>query len=438
MIGNFPVPYPDELFYSICARFADRVRYQTQAGVPLDLFGAPQPNQSMEFPSRLEHLVANLPPGHPTTVKVLVLHHTMFPYYAPFLPADRVDRIWDSMKGELSRGWTSYARVSGAVNRSKWLRFCKECVAQDRKTYGETYWHRTHQLPGYEICGIHGTALLSSQVPVRRRRRLALFEPAELVVDDTGITEFPIPTEWHEFLRRLSSDINWLLVNPETSYEDPDLIRKRHRGFVGDAGLMNRNGTLQLQRLNRCVQAYYPEGLLDFLACNFNPNSKHSWAANLVKARSDHEQHPLHHLLMIQFLGLTVQEFFSAPVVNDNHEVVSQGLDSQSMPFGCGPWPCLNPICRSFQQLSIAHVSIDRSFDGERPRGRFVCECGFKYARLGPDQCPEDSFRMARIEDYGHLWKEALTAYWNDPDLNLKQVAKLLGVLPASVKLASL
>ncbi len=42
MIGSFPVGHPDELLYSICARYGDRMSYPERTSISQELFGAPQ------------------------------------------------------------------------------------------------------------------------------------------------------------------------------------------------------------------------------------------------------------------------------------------------------------------------------------------------------------------------------------------------------------
>jgi hypothetical protein len=45
-----------------------------------------------------------------------------------------------------------------------YLKFCSLCLEQDLKIYGETYWHRSHQMHGIKICLIHNQALCDSKV----------------------------------------------------------------------------------------------------------------------------------------------------------------------------------------------------------------------------------------------------------------------------------
>ena len=53
---------------------------------------------------------------------------------------------------------------------------------------------------------------------------------------------------------------------------------------------------------------------------------------------------------------------------------------------------------------------------------------------LGLECCQEDTFRATRVEAYGQVWDKALTAAWEDPRLNLRQLADRLETLPDLVK----
>lgn len=61
MIGCFPDPYPDELLYSVCARFHERVQYPNKKSTIRELFGSITATAVVDLPSNLGNLVAALP-----------------------------------------------------------------------------------------------------------------------------------------------------------------------------------------------------------------------------------------------------------------------------------------------------------------------------------------------------------------------------------------
>ena len=67
MLTYFPVPYPDELFYSVIARYSDVMQYPSISAIFRELFGANK-MPSVLFARGLQHLVKILPEGHSYTV----------------------------------------------------------------------------------------------------------------------------------------------------------------------------------------------------------------------------------------------------------------------------------------------------------------------------------------------------------------------------------
>lgn len=129
MIGYFPEAYPDELFYSICARFSDKMQYPAKQALSQELFGMETAQAIVDLPIHLEKFINVLPPGHHYTIDRLIDDHTLFPFYRPFLPADFQHRLRYCMQKDtynviltLIRG-TAYSHLSALGC----LRFCPPC-----------------------------------------------------------------------------------------------------------------------------------------------------------------------------------------------------------------------------------------------------------------------------------------------------------------------
>lgn len=174
MIGHFPTAYPDELLYSICSRFGDRVQYPNNEAINTELFGARGGAAIIDLPSHLNYLASNLPHTNEDScrqfVDKLIDNNTLLPLYRPFLPAERVEQIRVAMGS--SSGSTIHNKagiIQSTINLPDWLRYCPACVEDDRKQFGECYWHRLHQVPGVEVCPLHNVFLENSTVRARNR-----------------------------------------------------------------------------------------------------------------------------------------------------------------------------------------------------------------------------------------------------------------------------
>ncbi len=167
MIPCFPDPFPDEILYSVWARYRDRVQYSDEAKVTEELFGGTV-GVIVDLPCYLKYLVEHLPPGNSYTVDWLVDHHTLFPFYGPFLPQERYDRLREQMISGPGSALHTRAGISRlSIPSPIVLRYCPICVKRDREQHGEAYWHRLHQVPGVEICPEHMTILENSAVYTR-------------------------------------------------------------------------------------------------------------------------------------------------------------------------------------------------------------------------------------------------------------------------------
>lgn len=160
MIGFFPDPYPDELLYSVLARFQARAGYLPLKALVRHMFAADSAIPVLEVPHRIQILVSLLPPGHWYTVESLIQGHTIMPLLQPFMQPDRVQRLITHLRSsDRSKTRIRYGFQDSSVPLPKWLRFCPVCLTEDQERFGEPYWHRTHQVPGVEVCPVHGVFL---------------------------------------------------------------------------------------------------------------------------------------------------------------------------------------------------------------------------------------------------------------------------------------
>ena len=138
MIGGFVDLYPDELLYSGMARYADWIDYPTKTAICQDLLGAKRVQPILDLPNRLNYLISVLPPGHQYTADGLIDHHTLLPFYAPFMPADRVERVRQIMCSDDRSGlYAIIGLLPGKIPAFLTLRFCPVCADENRQHYGE-------------------------------------------------------------------------------------------------------------------------------------------------------------------------------------------------------------------------------------------------------------------------------------------------------------
>ena len=178
MIGFFPEIYEDELLYSQLCRYYQRTGYTRYIFAIDDLFMHRTVHPVIEWVNEYTHdAMAHITKD--SGFETMVRMHTMFPAYTRFLPKERRS---SALRSLLTCDGNYYNLIAGQTPRKKrYLRYCPDCAKEDRKRFGETYWHRKHQIIHVDICPQHKCYLMDSMVQIGSKVKPGLF-PAETEV----------------------------------------------------------------------------------------------------------------------------------------------------------------------------------------------------------------------------------------------------------------
>lgn len=428
MIGYFPTPYRDgscparnESFYSACARYGSFAGYTTATSVNLDLFGSRAPRVVAGIPARLGYFEHALPPGHRYPSARLIDEYTSFPYFAPFLTEERVARARAAMAANrplAAQVISGSAAVS--IRPADVPRYCPPCAREDRRKVKQAYWHRLHQLPGVEVCPAHEVFLEDAELPTPGAGRMHGYVTAQEAIGDPLPRHLSPSDPSHAVLLRLARDAEWLL-NQRNLMPGYDTLHRQYMTLLRRKGLATHGGVIKLQKLVDAVEQHYTPTLLLSLQCGIDRSKLSNWPSTIVPGlRKKKYHHPLRHLLLIQFLGVTAEEFFTG--------------DLDDEPFGRGPWPCLNPVCGDYKKPVILACSVSYRSTmcsgslATRPVGTFECRCGFAYETVcaAQDGKHDDQSRTPRVVTYGHVWDGELRALWADTTFSLVRIGARL------------
>lgn len=184
MIAFFPKLYPDELLYSLFARYYIKTGYAAYILAAQDLFINPKDNPNIEFINRLNDNIVNILTKN-ISFEDIILKNTMFPYYSKFLPYNRKIKAYQSFLNMDGNYYNLLLVPKRKDNTIRYLRYCPLCAIKDREKYGETYWHRIHQLVGVNICAIHNCYLADSNIPIIRKSSPMLVTAEEASIPQT-------------------------------------------------------------------------------------------------------------------------------------------------------------------------------------------------------------------------------------------------------------
>jgi hypothetical protein len=414
MIGWFPAPYPDETFDSLCYRYAERMKYPNKNAIGEDLFGKRIEGVAVDVPYHLAHFIDHIPPGSQITAAYIIENHSFLPYYRPFLDPETYAQMGAQIMGEQVG-----TNILGALSKFRkhvpvYLRYCPQCVGLDRQQQGETYWHRQHQLPGVRVCAEHTVWLEDSLIYAKYRNFSKGPTTAEAALQDICLQPRPLDTtKTAQRLLQLSQNSIWMLT--QNLNLDSEALFRQYRLALWQKGYLSPAGQLHRERFSQNFLDYYSEELLNDLGCKVSSQGMRlsNWTKHLEKRYQHVRFSPLQHLLLIQFLGEETGAFFSL-------------ANGKPLPFGAGPWPCLNKTCPHYRKLVITRCRI--YFDKNRPRAEFQCECGFTYRRWESDQT-QDLYSYGWVSAYGPVWDDKLRALWNEPGITLKVIQETLGIV---------
>lgn len=160
MIAFFPEIYPDELLYSQLARYHARsgnIRYIFTAE---ELYRHKTVHPDVEFINAYsEDALRCICKQKP--FEQVIEQHTMYPAYARFLPYERRQKAFDHLM-QREGVWSNDMAIPNSGKR--YLRYCPLCAAEDREQFGETYWHRSHQIQRVQVCPKHRCYLEDSSL----------------------------------------------------------------------------------------------------------------------------------------------------------------------------------------------------------------------------------------------------------------------------------
>ena len=169
--------------------------------------------------------------------------------------------------------------------------------------------------------------------------------------------------------------------------------------------------TINRKRLAQNLVDYYGKEFL--ILFDAYSSGTCAWIRQII----DHNeafQHPLHHLLLIHFLGGSAEAFFKG----------SGDTPPEYLPFGVPPYPCRNFVCEYHLRDVINEIEIIKVLG--MPCATFICPyCGFSYKRKGSIPKENQYSGRIRIVNYGRKWEETVIMLLTE-GLSPYQIARIV------------
>jgi hypothetical protein len=281
MLGFFPTLYRDELLYSAIARYQIRSGNLSPKSNIEELFNSRTITATADLPCGLDNLVQNLPTYSSVTADSLIQNHTLYPFSAPFLPPQRVKRVKESMKSDRGGNIHTTAGVMASeILTPQYFRFCPECLKSDLNNYGETYWHRIHQIQGVIFCPIHQIPLHNSQIPIQGMNKHQ-YETATESNCQTKDLKLEYSQRAISQLINLAQNIAELLENSYLSHT-LEWFTKRYQTLLIERGYANVSGRVKHEKLIDDFLYFYDIEFLEVIDSTVAYEDKSNWLTQIA------------------------------------------------------------------------------------------------------------------------------------------------------------
>ncbi len=284
-----PIPAPDELLYSVLARYSRMAGNLPPRLAAEHVLGSAQRAAVWDLPVHMKHAAELLGIPAPT----LIDSHTLFPYVASgLLHSHRLQlRRW--MMGD-RRGGSVHASsgiTASAVAATQHLRYCPQCARSDAQDWGAPVWRRLHQCPGVLWCSRHARPLMCSAVVVSARSHKHQALPLQLAMHSSDRPVLVVDPERADALARRTIE---LLAGAGPA--GANAWRLEHLAALDDRGWRTTGGRIRWSSLLPQARIALPQAWWASLGLRTDLEHPSHWLAGLLRAPR-RAAHPLLHLL---------------------------------------------------------------------------------------------------------------------------------------------
>lgn len=297
MISNFPMPYPDELIYSVIARYAVHNGILSPKYLTEELFNSRNLTPTYDLPSHLDRLAGYLP-GHYDAL-ILISQHTLLPIYQPFQPDTVMRYAVQALRTEQYQSLhTKLGKNASRIKAVSFFRFCPHCWQEQMEQYGEVYWKRSWQITGYEYCTGHQQPLFISSIPCNGIDRKFYFAHLNALKESSQLVFNPQDVNHHIELAGLIEEL--LAHSTPFNVQDFSTVSDAYFLILKDRELLSGRKNINYEKVRQLVIEYWGESFLQYYHLG-DLLSENCWLKNICRKHRKAFSY-LEHLIVLKAL----------------------------------------------------------------------------------------------------------------------------------------
>ena len=324
MISNFPIPYPDELIYSVIARYAIHNGILSPKYLTEELFNNRNLTPTYDLPSYIDKLASYLPDCYDALH--LINHHTLLPIYQPFQPDTVMRYAVHVLQGEQYQSLhTKLGKNASRIKSVNFFRFCPHCWQEQMEQYGEVYWKRSWQITGYEYCIKHESALFVSAVPCSGLDRRFYNAHLNVLIDSSQLFINSQDLKRHLELAKIIEDL--LIQSSHIAVQDVSILSNAYFNLLKDRGLLSGQKNINYEKVRQLVVDYWGESFLQYYQLG-DLSSENCWLKNICRKHRKAFSY-LEHLIVLKAL---VPEQSPIYTYQQYLDLATVGIEEQAIP----------------------------------------------------------------------------------------------------------
>lgn len=297
MISNFPIPYQNELIYSVIARYAVHNGILSPKYLTEELFNNRNLTPTYDLPSHLDRLASYLPDQY--NALTLISQHTLLPIYQIFQTDTVMRYAVQALRSEQYQSLhNKLGKNASRIKSVSFFRFCPNCWQDQMEQYGEVYWKRNWQITGYEYCTKHQQPLFMSSIPCNGIDRKFYFAHLNALKDSSQLAFNPQDLHHHIELAGLIEEL--LDHSTYISVKNFSNLSNAYFHILKEKGLILSRKNINYEKARQLVLHYWGESLLTFYQLA-DLDTENCWLKNILRKHRKAFSY-LEHLIVLKAL----------------------------------------------------------------------------------------------------------------------------------------